>query len=212
MKTTRQTIVNCALEAAKRSVSRYQEMSGGKTVHDHAIETFISSKVAEALYDLRKDHDATVALEAPFHEVHALSLARKGRMPDILSPTARFDICYFEGGRPIGVIEVKKRFAAFKADDDINRLFLATRRFGPKYGGSIKFGIWLALQRIPEGSKSTAKAQIAKFLQSFEWSVEPSISHREVEGEFGKLKKSGKTATKLRIFAASFDAKEMKAD
>jgi len=182
------------------SVARYQEMSGGRTVHDHAIETFISSKVAEALYDLRKEHDATVALEAPFHEVQKLSLARKGRMPDILSPAARFDICYFEGGLPVGIIEIKKRFAAFKAEDDVNRLVSATRRFGPKYGGSIKFGIWLALQRIPEGSKSTPETQIAKFRNSFEWSVEPAISFKEVVGEFGKLKRSGKTASKLRVF------------
>jgi len=210
MPSIRETIVEAALEAAEQSVLRYKEISGGRTVHDHAIETFISSKVAEAIFDLRKDVGGTISLEAPFHEVHELSNARKGRTPDILSPTSRFDICYFEHGRPIGVIEVKKRFAAFKADDDVNRLIEATRRFGPQFDGTVKFGIWLAAQRIPEGSTMTAQDQIEKFRDAFNWSLVPTLSFRQVDGDFGVLKRRGKAVRAVRIFAAAFDALELR--
>jgi hypothetical protein len=211
MKSIRDTVVECALAAAEQSVLRYKDISGGRTVHDHAIETFISSKVAEAIYEARKEVGGTVALEAPFHEVQDLSRARKGRIPDILSPTSRFDICYFENGRPVGVIEVKKRFAAFKADADVNRLIEATRRFGPQFGGSIRFGIWLAVQRIQEGSTSTPEKQIEKFRHAFDWRVAPTLSCRSVTGDFGFLKRRGKPVTEVRIFAAAFDAKELEA-
>jgi hypothetical protein len=211
MKSVRETITERALRAAEQSVLRYKEISGGRTVHDHAIETFISSKVAEAIYDARKDVGGTIALEAPFHEVQSLSEARKGRIPDILSPTSRFDICYFEGGRPIGVIEVKKRFAAFKADKDLNRLIEATRRFGPQFDGSIRFGIWLAVQPIAEGSKSTPEGQMERFREAFDWSVAPNLSFRQVDGDFGTLKRRGKSVKAVRIFAAAFDAHELEA-
>jgi hypothetical protein len=148
-------------------------------------------------------------LEAPFHEVHDLSKARKGRTPDILSPTSRFDICYFEHGLPIGVIEVKKRFAAFKGDDDVQRLTEATRRFGPQFDGSVKFGVWLAVQRIAEGSSITAEGQIEKFRDAFDWSVAPTLSYRQVDGDFGILKRRDKAVKAVRIFAAAFDATEL---
>jgi hypothetical protein len=209
MQSVREIIVNCALEAAEKSVLRYKEISGGKTVHDHAIETFISSKIAEAIFECRSELGGTVSLEAPFHEVHELSKARKGRTPDILSPTSRFNICYFERGLPIGVIEVKKRFAAFKGDEDVRRLTGATRRFGPQFDGSVRFGIWLAVQRIAEGSKVTAEEQIDKFRDAFDWSVAPTLSYRQVDGEFGFLKRRKSAVTAVRIFAAAFDAMEL---
>ena len=204
MKRAHQEVVNCALAAAAEAASRYMEISGGKTIHDHAIETFISSKVAEAIYDKRKRHGGSVTLETSFGEIWEVSGARLGRGPADVTKRARFDVCYYEKGKPLAAIEVKKRFAAHKADRDIRKIEAAMRRLGPEFGGSLEFGIWLAVQRIGDKARTTAESQTNAFKEAFEWVTEPEVKCQTVRGEFGAFKRKLRSIVELRIFAVAF--------
>jgi hypothetical protein len=192
--------------ATEKAIHRYQKISAGKTVHDHAVETFVSSKVAEGIFDSPVGSSISVTLESPFAEVLAASGAKKSKRTGNLSAASRFDICVYERGKPTAVIEVKKRFAAHKGDNDVNRLLSAIRYCGPECEGSLRLGFWLAIQRIADGARSTPGKQINTFIESFDWPVEPAIEHKVLIGDFGHFKRSGRAIKEIRIYLAVFKA------
>ena len=200
-------LVKCALDAAIAAALRYQAMSGGKTVHDHAIETFVSSKIAEALFEQTRKDGGTVGLEVPFADVFSDSRAeRRGGTGSALSPRSRFDVVCYSDGMPVGLIEVKKRFNASTGGKDVIRLSDAVQRYGTLHSGSVNFGLWIALQRIAEGNARLGSDQAEAFTARFRFAIPPKIQHVSSIGEYGTFKRSGRNVSELRAFGVLFES------
>jgi hypothetical protein len=198
-------IADCARKAALSAAISYYEMSGGNSVHEAAIETFVSSKIAESIFQVT---ESNVLLESTFATIHQLSGAeRRGRSVDHLPAKARFDVSVFKDKKPIGVIEVKKRFAPFKAEKDAVRLSQAVRRYGPEFGGSVRFGLWIALQRVWETQRKDIAKRISSFRESLGGIIASDIEFEEKEGEFG-VAKNGKNVVGLVAYSVLFEPAE----
>lgn len=197
--------VEVAIDAAIAAALRYQTMSGGSTVHEHAIETFISSKVAEAIFDRASSPRTAVALEMSFGEAERLSQAKlRGRRKASLSPRNRFDVVVLSDKRPIGLIEIKKRFSVGRLDKDVIRLSDAVDKYGSGNEGTVRFGLALSVQRVFENSRSDAEAAIKHFRSGFHWAIEPEITYRPHDGDFN-VAKNGRKVTGICAFAVLFD-------
>lgn len=207
-------IVKKAMQSTVQAALKYQEMSGGGTVHEHAIETFISSKIAEALYDAAKDLGGAAALEMTFREVEERSGAsRRGRPNGALPPNGRFDVVVGQkdsenGLVPTGLIEVKKRFSPASLEKDLGRLSEAARRYGPMFGGSVKFGLAISLQRIFENGRAQPEKMVENFRNGFNWPIEPIIEYLPPQtGEFN-LSSGGRRVVGICPYSVLFIAPE----
>jgi hypothetical protein len=198
-------LATLALGAALKAAAEYQVMSGGRTVHSHAIETYVSSKIAEAIFRATSEHGGNAALEVPIESVRSeCGASRVGRIPAVLSSNYRFDaVCYREGS-PFGLIEVKKNFTASVGTKDIIRLSHAVEKFGSKKEGTVKFGLWVALKRIADISPAVAEEKIEKFKRKFEFFPEPQFLHEELKNYPDRFKYSGKTVDRLWAFGVLF--------
>ena len=190
-----------ALEAAKK----YVLMSGGKSVHDHAIETYVSAQVAEATFESFREVGCNAALEVPFAEVHEQSGASKrGAANKLLPPKARFDVVIYKDKKPYGLIEVKKRFAPSNASSDVIRLSEAVRRYGDAHDGSVKFALFIGLQRFRDNSRLDIEKQKTQFKASHVWSVEPTLDCETVDGDFGISRRFKRPIVRVGAFTALF--------
>lgn len=192
-------VSECARKAALEAAEVYYEMSGGMSVHDGAIETFVSSKIAEALY--RTVPDLAVRLEARLVDIDQdCGARRRGRTPAFLLGQGRIDVTCYKKGRPVGLIEVKKRFAAFRADADLVRLERAMQYCGPASGGSVEYGIWVAIQRDYAGQRQTSQEAIRRMQDSFEWAHPADIHVISTMRDFGSAK-NGRSVVGLSAYS-----------
>lgn len=199
-------LVKTAMEAATAAARQYHVMSGGKTVHEHPIETYISAKIAERLYEAAREKGGYAALEMTFREVEETSGAdRRGRPLAALPPTSRFDVVYGVKGRPIGLIEVKKRFSAARLEGDIIRLSHAVRKFGPEFDGSVRFGLAISLQRLYENGRQEAEQVTTKFEKAFDWGIPPKFAYIDESGNFNTTKR-GRNVVGVRAYSVLFEA------
>jgi hypothetical protein len=80
------------------------------------------------------------------------------------------------------------------------------RRYGEEYGGSVRFGLWLAVQRYLEGSRLESESQIERFLLGIDWAIKPTVASKSLPGNWGISKRSGKKIVEIRAFSALFVA------
>jgi hypothetical protein len=194
-----------AREAALKAATRYVLMSGGKSVHDHAIETYVSAIVAETIFDAFQDLGCNAGLEVPFAEIHEQSGATKqGAANKLLPPKARFDVVVYKDKKPYGLIEIKKRFVPSNASSDVIRLSEAVRRYGEPHSGSVKFALFIGLQRFRDNSRLDVEKQKSQFKDSHVWSVEPILDCDTVDGDFGISRRFKRPIVRVGAFTALF--------
>lgn len=177
-------ISKIARKAALRSAEFYSEMAGGDSIHEAAIETFASSRIANEIF--KRNQPICVKLEATFNRIRLDSGAeRRGRPNFTLRDRSRFDaVCYYDG-KPKGLIEVKKSIRPSRNEADVVRVSEATHRFGAAFGGSVEFGLVIAIQRLFEGARNGPKDRALKFQDSFNWGIEPKIEWDCKYGNYG---------------------------
>lgn len=196
-------IASTAREAALASATKYYEMSGGRSVHEGALETFVSAHVAEAIYHGFKP--INVELETTFRRVKETSFAdMRGRPRTALPDTARFDVTCFRDLKPWGLIEVKKSIRPNRADTDVIRLSEAVRRYGSASGGSVQFGLLIALVRIIEGARDDSATKADKFMSGIPSELLAVMEHTEDQMAIPYNRKDGKSVTGLCAYSILF--------
>lgn len=194
-------IIEVARKAAINSAKFYYEISDGFSIHEGAIETLVSSEIARCIHKEAKLH---VQLEVPFKKIFKWSGAEtRGRVRDELS-RGRLDVAIFKDKKPVGVIEVKKRFAPYRADKDMRRVSSSVDRFGDNHNGSIRFGAWIAIQRILENQRISPEDRVENFKSRFNLgNLYESVDYNMYEGQLG-LTRTGKSVVGLISYSVLF--------
>lgn len=196
-------VAEVARKSAIRSAISYYKISDGCSIHEGAIETLVSSDIAK---DVHRKTGLSIQLEVPFQRVFELSGAeRRGGLGRGLGLKKRYDIVIFQNQKPIGIIEVKKRFAPYQADNDLMRVSSSVDRFGENHNGSVRFGVWIAIQRIRDNQRLNADERVENFNNAFDFGdLYSETRYNQKDGNFG-ITKRGNNVTGMIAYSVLFN-------
>ena len=130
---------------------RYEQWSNGVRVTESAAEGLIASCIADAIYQRQEEQEA-LFMEMTFSEIRR----RSDQTPPRNGRGRRVDIVLCNrGGRPTGVIEVKRKWNASQCLNDIDRIQRLVLACSRDKGGSLRRGfLALMVAKQPWGAKS----------------------------------------------------------
>lgn len=138
-------IICAAQVGALEAQIQYSKWSGGMGVENSGIEHFVSTKVAEEIYNQCGGSEKIyVGLEYPVQDILANMERRvRGRKGGRLDDEGRVDVIVWDSNkRPRIVIEVKRHFRWTAVESDADRIFRLVNKFGSHHdGGTISAGL-----------------------------------------------------------------------
>ena len=138
-------LIKAIHEGVRKAHEDFESLSNGDWIADPdsgGTEGFLVSKIFLEISQYMED-DENLTLELQFDHIERWSDAQgtRGRRRQDMSKGNRVDISLFnKKGRPIHVIEVKRRWVEETCKRDIEKLNELLRRAGPRKGGSLKSG------------------------------------------------------------------------
>lgn len=166
---TRDESLSAIIEGVHDANKKYLEISGGWCVQDSGVESLVSSRVAESLFNsgVKKDGKCFVTLETSYQSITDGTRVKKvGRTPLLLDRNQRADIVYWhKKDTPIGIVEIKRWFEYSGIEDDINRTARLVKDYGISCGGRLRWGAVASIRQLSERKRKDEKELLEDFLR-----------------------------------------------